>query len=42
MAMVLLFYALAIHMYLALGGWPESIGERGFPPALVLHAEVAI
>jgi hypothetical protein len=33
--MLLLFYSLAIHMYLALGGWPESIGERGFPATLI-------
>jgi hypothetical protein len=36
-----LFYSLAIHMHQSLGGWPESIGERGFPPALVTHAFVA-
>lgn len=39
--MLTLFYSLAIHMHLALGGWPTSIGERGFPPALVAHSEVA-
>lgn len=31
------FYALAIHMRIALGGWPTSIGEAGFPPSLVTH-----
>ncbi len=36
-----LFYSLAIHMHHALGGWPSSIGEAGFPPALVTHAAVA-
>jgi len=38
--MVLLFYALAIHMYTALGGWPKSIGEAGFPPALLKNANI--
>lgn len=36
--MVAGFYTLALHMYFALGSWPESIGEAGFPPALVTHA----
>ena len=35
-----LFYGLAFHMYLSLGGWPNSIGERGFPGTLVLHSRV--
>ena len=39
--MLLLFYSLAFHMHRALGGWPTSIGERGFPPALVTHCLVA-
>ena len=38
--MITLFYSLAIHMRLALGGWPTSIGERGFPPALAIHSAV--
>ena len=38
--MVASFYALAVHMHTALGGWPESIGEAGFPPALVKHARL--
>jgi hypothetical protein len=38
--MIALFYSLAIHMRLALGGWPTSIGERGFPPALATHSAV--
>ena len=29
--MLAFFYSLAIHMHSALGGWPKSIGERGFP-----------
>src|SRR5262249_8551267 len=40
-AMLVLFYSLAIHMYHVLGGWPASIGELGFPPALVTHSAVA-
>ena len=39
LAMLISFYALALHMYLALGGWPESIGTQGFPAALVRHAD---
>jgi len=35
-----LFYGLAMHMYLSLGGWPNSIGERGFPWTLVVHSRV--
>ena len=35
-----LFYSLALHMRHALGNWPSSIGERGFPPLLVTHANV--
>src|SRR5215472_8659696 len=37
-----LFYSLAIHMHHALGGWPASIGERGFPPTLVTHATLTV
>jgi len=33
--------SLALHMHASLGGWPETIGMRGFPSELVLHAEVA-
>lgn len=36
--MVVGFYVLALHMHAALGGWPTSIGDAGFPPALVTHA----
>ena len=36
-----LFYSLALHMYYSLGQWPTSIGEFGFPAALVTHAKVA-
>lgn len=37
-----LFYSLAIHMHRSLGGWPDSIGMRGFPSGLVTHADVAV
>jgi hypothetical protein len=40
--MLLLFYSLAIHMYLSLGGWPASIGERGFPATLVAHGYITM
>src|SRR4051794_11778952 len=33
-----LYYSLALHMHQSLGTWPTSIGERGFPPLLVTHA----
>jgi hypothetical protein len=36
-----LFYSLAVHMHRQLGGWPDRIGDAGFPDALVLHADVA-
>lgn len=36
-AMLALFYSLAIHMRYSLGAWPTSIGSRGFPPGLVTH-----
>jgi hypothetical protein len=39
---LLLFYSLAIHMHLSLGGWPTSIGEYGFPRALIVHSAVTI
>ena len=35
-----LYYSLAIHMYHSLGGWPESIGTRGFSPALLMHDKI--
>ncbi len=37
-----LFYSLALHMYRSLGGWPTSIGERGFPASLVAHANITM
>lgn len=39
--MLALYYSLAVHMRTALGRWPDSIGERGFPPSLITHAHVA-
>ena len=42
LVMLGLFYSLAVHMHQALGGWPTSIGERGFPPALVVHSAIAV
>jgi hypothetical protein len=41
LAMLGLFYSLAIHMQRSLGGWPESIGRSGFPPPLIAHADLA-
>lgn len=40
LVMLISFYALAIHMHLSLGGWPESIGTRNFPASLDRHAEI--
>ena len=37
---VILFYTVAIHMYNALGGWPESNGTRGFPETLLFHINI--
>src|SRR4051794_41179443 len=37
-----LFYSLPLHMHRSLGGWPASIGERGFPPSLVAHVNVTV
>ncbi len=37
---LVLFYSLAVHMHLNLGGWPHSIGFGGFSPGLLLHAKV--
>ena len=35
-----LFYSLAIHMRWKLGGWPQSIGDYGFPSALSAHGNL--
>lgn len=42
MLMLGLFYSLAFHMHRTLGAWPESIGEAGFPGALMMHAHIAV
>ena len=39
--MLVSFYSLAVHMYLALDGWPHSIGDHGFPPLLAAHGVLA-
>jgi len=39
---LVLFYSLAIHMHQSLGAWPTSIGELGFPPALITHIAVTV
>lgn len=36
-----LFYSLAMHMHRRLGGWPERIGDAGFPDGLIRHAQIA-
>jgi len=41
LAMLGLFYSLAVHMHQSLGGWPTSIGERGFASSLITHAGIA-
>lgn len=38
---LVLFYSLALHMHGSLGAWPLSIGERGFPSDLLVHASLA-
>ena len=39
-AMLALFYSLAIHMRYTLGAWPATIGNHGFPPGLIIHCDV--
>ncbi len=36
-----LFFTLALHMHRSLGGWPETIGNRGFPEGLLQHESAA-
>jgi len=38
---LVLFFSLAAHMYRALGGWPSSLGDAGFPPSLAAHSYIA-
>jgi hypothetical protein len=40
--MLALFYSLVLHMYHSLGGWPRGIGEYGFSPSLLAHANVTV
>ncbi len=40
MSLVVLFYSLVVHMRFSLGGWPSSIGDRGFPRSLVIHEHI--
>ena len=35
-----LFWSLAIHLYLSLGGWPEMRETKGFSSVLLLHANI--
>ncbi|MGI8904967.1 MAG: hypothetical protein ACR2IE_00555 [Candidatus Sumerlaeaceae bacterium] len=37
-----LIVTLAAHMRISLGGWPQSIGEAGFPRLLLFHANVSM
>ena len=39
LVVLLVYYSLALHMWLAFGVWPSGIGEQGFPRALMLHAK---
>lgn len=39
---LVLFYSLALHMWLFFGGWPANIGTGGFSPILEWHAEIAM
>jgi hypothetical protein len=41
-AMVVLFYSLAVHMYQSLGSWPAFLGDSDFSAALKIHADVAL
>jgi hypothetical protein len=41
-AMLALFYTLAVHMYWSLGAWPTSIGESGFPRSLITHGYITM
>ncbi len=40
--LMFLIASLAVHMRLSLGGWPLQIGEEGFSPGLIFHAETTI
>ena len=36
----ILFWSLALHMHTHFNGWPEQIGDDGFPWALKQHANI--
>ena len=36
----ILFWSLALHMHTHFNGWPEQIGDNGFPWALKQHANI--
>jgi hypothetical protein len=40
--MLVLYYSLALHMYVSLAGWPTSIGAAGFHGPLYLHAAATV
>lgn len=40
--LLVIFYALAMHMYLSLGKWPYAIGKEGFSGPLTVHADVTM
>tara|TARA_B100001250_G_C19710642_1_gene749017 strand:+ start:439 stop:759 length:321 start_codon:yes stop_codon:yes gene_type:complete len=37
---IIIFYSVAIHMHIALKGWPDGIGTRGFPKPLLFHVNI--
>ena len=37
----LLYFSLVAHVYLSLGAWPKTIGNDGFPTALLIHQDIA-
>lgn len=41
LAMLGLFYSLAVHMHQSLEGWPKAIGTQGFSSSLETHAHMA-
>lgn len=41
LVMLVLFYSLAIHIHCHFGKWPAGIGDRDFPPSLLVHEHVS-
>jgi len=41
-AMVLSFFALALHMYFSLDGWPRTLGYGDFSMSLARHARLTL